>query len=148
MARSIVKRLITVIPTLILASVLVFGLLKLIPGDPAIVVAGDFATPERLAEIRDQLHLNDSLPAQFGHWAGGAAHGDLGTSLYSKTTVMSSVKARLPATLQIVVGALLLSCLIGIPLGFAAGWRWWQGRARWHGPCRRSVSAYRTSGSG
>jgi peptide/nickel transport system permease protein len=123
MAWSIVKRLITVIPTLILASVLVFGLLKLIPGDPAIVVAGDFSTPERLAEIRQQLHLNDPLPVQFGHWAGGAVHGDLGTSLYSKTTVMSSVKARLPATAQIVVGALLLSCLIGIPLGFAAGWR-------------------------
>lgn len=120
---SILKRLLTVIPTLILASLLTFGLLKLIPGDPATVVAGDNATPERLAEIREQLHLDDSLPAQYGRWAGDAVQGDLGTSLFTPTTVSSMIKARLPATVQIVIGALLLSIFVGIPLGFIAGWR-------------------------
>ncbi len=123
MLRSILKRLLTVIPTLILASMLTFGLLKLIPGDPATVIAGDNATPERLAEIRGQLHLDDSLPEQYGRWASGAIHGDLGTSLFTPTTVSSMIKARLPATVQIVLAALLLSIFVGIPLGFIAGWR-------------------------
>jgi peptide/nickel transport system permease protein len=121
--RSIVKRLLTVIPTLLLASIVTFGLLKLIPGDPATVIAGDNATPARLAEIRGQLHLDDSLPAQYGRWVSHAVRGDLGTSLYSTTKVVTTIKARLPATLQITLGALLLSILIGIPLGFLAGWR-------------------------
>jgi peptide/nickel transport system permease protein len=141
MAWSIAKRLLTLIPTLIFASILTFGLLKLIPGDPAIVVAGENATPERLAEVRQQLRLNDSLPSQYAHWAGRALHGDLGTSLYSSQTVMSTIKARLPATVQIVVGALLISCVIGIPLGFAAGW--WAGS-----PVDRIARAVSTIGIG
>ncbi len=123
MLRSILKRLLAVIPTLILASMLTFGLLKLIPGDPAIVIAGENATPERLAEIREQLHLDDSLPQQYWTWASGALHGDLGTSLFNTIPVTDTIKDRLPATLQITIGALLLSILIGIPLGFIAGWR-------------------------
>jgi peptide/nickel transport system permease protein len=123
MARSILKRLLTVIPTLILASMLTFGLLKLIPGDPAIVIAGENATPERLAEIRQQLHLDESVPQQYWTWVSDAARGDLGTSLFTTTSVADTIQARLPATLQIALGALLLSILIGIPLGFIAGWR-------------------------
>jgi peptide/nickel transport system permease protein len=121
--RSILKRLLTVIPTLILASIVTFGLLKLIPGDPATVIAGDNATAARLTEIRQQLHLDESLPAQYGRWASHAVRGDLGTSLFTTTKVASTIQARLPATLQITIGALLLSILIGIPLGFIAGWR-------------------------
>jgi peptide/nickel transport system permease protein len=121
--RSILKRLLAVIPTLILASILTFALLKLIPGDPAIVVAGENATPARLTEIRQQMNLDDSLPEQYWRWASGALHGDLGTSLFTPTGVTDTIKARLPATLQIAIGALLLSVLIGIPLGFVAGWR-------------------------
>src|SRR4051794_40750659 len=102
---------------------LTFGLLKLIPGDPAIVVAGENATPARLTEIRQQLHLDDSLPQQYWRWASHAVRGDLGTSLFNTTGVTDTIRSRLPATLQITIGALLLSVLIGIPLGFIAGWR-------------------------
>jgi peptide/nickel transport system permease protein len=121
--RFALRRLLGLVPTLILATVIVFALLKLIPGDPAVVIAGDYSTPEQLTEIRERLNLNDPLPTQYIHWVGNAVQGDLGTSLQNDQPVTDAVKSRLPATLHIVSGALLLSILVGVPLGFAAGWR-------------------------
>jgi peptide/nickel transport system permease protein len=121
--RYIVQRLLALVPTIVLATLVVFLMMKLIPGDPATVIAGEYATEETLAEIREELRLNDPLPAQYARWAGDAVRGDLGDSLSSQQTVRDAIAARLPATLHVVAAALLLSLLIGVPLGFIAGWR-------------------------
>ena len=121
--RYIAQRLLALVPTIVLATLVVFLMMKLIPGDPATVIAGEYATEETLAEIREELRLNDPLPAQYARWAGDAVRGDLGDSLSSQQTVRDAIAARLPATLHVVAAALLLSLLIGVPLGFIAGWR-------------------------
>lgn len=121
--RFVLQRLVSLIPTVVLATLVVFFLLKLIPGDPATVIAGEYATEETLAEIRAELRLDDPVLVQYGRWAVDALRGDLGDSLSSQQTVTDAITSRLPATLHVVVAALLLSLLIGVPLGFAAGWK-------------------------
>ena len=121
--RYVAQRLLALIPTVILATLVVFLMLKLIPGDPATVIAGEYATEETLAEIREDLRLNDPLPEQYAKWAADAVRGDLGDSLTSRQAVSDAITSRLPATLHIVVAALLLSLIIGVPLGFIAGWK-------------------------
>jgi peptide/nickel transport system permease protein len=121
--RYIAQRLLALLPTIVLATLVVFLMMKLIPGDPATVIAGEYATEETLAEIREELRLNDPLPTQYARWAGDAIRGDLGDSLSSQQTVRDAIAARLPATLHVVVTALLLSLLVGVPLGFVAGWK-------------------------
>lgn len=121
--RYVLTRVLALVPTLLLASLLVFLMLKLVPGDPATAIAGEYATPETLAEIREELRLNDSLPEQYGRWVADAVRGDLGDSLTSQQTVREAIAQRLPATLHVVIAALILSILIGVPLGFLAGWK-------------------------
>ena len=121
--RYVVQRLVALIPTIVLATLVVFLMLKLIPGDPATVIAGEYASEETLAQIRADLRLDDPLPVQYARWAGDAVRGDLGDSLSAQQTVRDAITSRLPATLHVVVSALLLSLLIGVPLGFLAGWK-------------------------
>lgn len=123
MLRFVGRRFAALVPTLILATMIVFGLMKLIPGDPATVIVGEYASQERIEEIREQLNLNDPVPVQYVRWATDAVQGDLGSSLHTDQPVIEAIQARLPATIQIVVAAMLLSALVGIPLGFMAGWR-------------------------
>ncbi|WP_395154769.1 ABC transporter permease [Ilumatobacter sp.] len=123
MGRFILRRLVTLVPTMLLASFVVFALLQLIPGDPAVVIAGEYATPERLDAIREQLGLNESFFAQYIHWLVGVLQGDLGTSLLNQGEIVEQITRRMPATLTIVVGALIFSLVIGLPLGVAAARR-------------------------
>lgn len=121
--RYVLQRLVALLPTIVLATLVVFLMMKLIPGDPATVIAGEYATAETLAEIREELRLDDPLPQQYARWAADAVRGDLGDSLSSQQTVREAISSRLPATLHIVAAALVLSLLIGVPLGFLAGWK-------------------------
>lgn len=119
----VLRRLATLIPTVLLATFVVFGLLQLVPGDPAVVIAGEHATEERLAQIREQLGLNDSFVVQYLNWLQSVVTGDLGTSLLNRADVTEQILRRFPATLTIVAGALVVSVAIGLPLGVAAAVR-------------------------
>lgn len=95
----------------------------LIPGDAAVVVAGEGATTERIAEVRHQLGLDDSFIVQFGRWIGGVVHGDFGRSIVYHTRVIDIIGDRVSVSASLVVVGLFLGILIGIPAGIAAGTR-------------------------
>ncbi len=117
------NRLLQIVPVIVLATFLVFGLLQLVPGDPAVTLAGDSATPQRIVEIRQIYGLDRPFLVQYGTWLGHAARGDLSKSLLSGEPVSESILHRLPNTLLVVAGSLFLSLLIGVPLGVAGATR-------------------------
>ena len=120
MFRLIVRRLMALVPLLIIVSIVIWGLLLLIPGDPAIAIAGETATPEQIEAVREDLGLNDPIPVRYGRWASGVVRGDLGTSLFTSYKVKDAIFDRLPVTLSLVGTAFILSVLIGIPAGVIA----------------------------
>jgi peptide/nickel transport system permease protein len=109
--------------TLVLATFVAFWLIKLVPGDPATAIAGENATPERLAEIRAQLGLDQPLLVQYGHWALSALQGEFGTSLYSGQSVAGLVAQRLPVTLSLVACSLVLAIVVGVGAGILGATR-------------------------
>lgn len=117
------RRLLQTIPVVILATLIVFGLLKLVPGDIAVTLAGDNATDERIAEIRTMYGLDQPFFVQYGGWLLKAVQGDLSKSLLSGEAVITSIARCLPNTMLIVTLALLLAMAIGIPLGILAASR-------------------------
>lgn len=121
--RSLRNRLLSLVPTVILATLVVFGLQQLIPGDPAVAIAGDAGTPERLAEIRANLGLDRPLVLQYLDWLGGAFTGDLGDSFATGEAVWQLVMQRLPTTLTLAAAALTFAVVVGVPLGVAAARR-------------------------
>lgn len=116
----IVRRLLQAVPVIVLATIIVFGLLKLVPGDVAITLAGDNASDERIAEIRHIYGLDQPFLVQYGAWLWKAVHGDLSKSLISGEPVITSIARSFPNTLLIVALALLIALAVGIPLGIAA----------------------------
>lgn len=119
----IVRRLLQAIPVIVLSTFIVFGLLKLVPGDVAVTLAGDNASDARIAEIQHIYGLDRPFLVQYGSWLWKAIHGDLSSSLVSSESVLSSIERCLPHTMLIVVLAMLLALAIGIPLGIAAASR-------------------------
>jgi peptide/nickel transport system permease protein len=117
MLQLIVRRLFIMIPVLFLVSLIVFSLILLVPGDPAVTLAGENATQEQIDATRTRLGLDDPVIEQYGRWVGNALQGDLGTSLFSSQKVTDAIVQRMPATLSLAGGAILLSVLIGIPAG-------------------------------
>jgi peptide/nickel transport system permease protein len=118
MRSHLAGRLLQVLPTILLVSVLVFALQQLMPGDPAVVLAGEErGDPVVLAQIRSELWLDRSLPAQYLHWIGGVLHGDLGFSWRIRQPVSELVLTKLPVTLQLGAMAFLIALLIGVPAG-------------------------------
>jgi peptide/nickel transport system permease protein len=114
----IARRLMALVPVLLLVSFAVFFLLALIPGDPAVTLAGGTnATPEAIAHVRAVLHLNDPIVVQYGHWLGQVLHGNLGNSLISGQSVSGQIAARFPVTLGLVVAAAVVAVAVGLPLG-------------------------------
>jgi peptide/nickel transport system permease protein len=111
------QRVLQVIPTLLLVSILVFCLQQLMPGDPALVLAGEERDPAVLAAIRTELWLDRSLPIQYLHWIGGVLQGDLGFSWRIRQPVIQLVTTKLPVTLQLGVMAFVIAVCIGIPMG-------------------------------
>ena len=124
MGAYIARRLGALVPLLIIISFIVFSLSQLLPGDPAIVLAGgQKATPEGIARAREKLHLDESFVEQYIIWLGNTASGDLGESFFDHRTVAESISSRFPVTLSLAVGALVLTVLIGVPLGILAAVR-------------------------
>lgn len=116
----IIRRILQAIPVVFLASVGVFLLLHLLPGDPAQMLAGTDTSPETLEAIREDLGLNKPLPVQYFIWLEHVARGDLGKSILSKIPVSQLISQRLPATMELAIAGEILTILIGIPLGVIA----------------------------
>ncbi len=111
-------RILQVIPTILLVSVLVFALQQLMPGDPAIVLAGEErGDAQVLAQIRSELWLDRSLPVQYLHWMGGVVRGDLGFSWRIRQPVSELILTKLPVTMQLGGMAFLIALCIGVPMG-------------------------------
>ncbi|MDE2335490.1 MAG: ABC transporter permease [Rhodospirillales bacterium] len=110
-------RLLQVIPTLLLVSMLVFGLQQLMPGDPALLLAGEEANPQVIAQIRAQLWLDRPVPVQYLHWLGRILHGNLGYSWRLREPVLQLIGQKLPVTLQLGGMAFLIAIAIGVPMG-------------------------------
>ena len=123
MMRYVLKRVLAAVPVMGFVALFVFLLLRLTPGDPAAIIAGDNATPEQLDRIRETLGLNDPLHVQFFSWIGRVLQGDLGTSVISGQPVAEMIAGRLDPTLSLALTTITLSVLIAVPLGVIAAWR-------------------------
>jgi peptide/nickel transport system permease protein len=118
------RRFLVLIPLLFVVSIAIFGLVVLVPGDAAVTLAGGpDATPERIAQVRDELGLDDPFLTQYGRWLGDAVTGDFGTSLQSNQSVVTEIKDRLPVTLSVALAALVVALCISIPAGIISGLR-------------------------
>jgi peptide/nickel transport system permease protein len=127
----VLRRLAATVPVLLVVAVFVFLLLRLTPGDPAAIMAGDAATSEQIERIRAGLGLDRPIVVQFGIWLGRVLSGDLGESFYFRIKVAELIKHRLEPTLALATLTILIAVLISIPLGAIAAWRFggWFDRA-------------------
>jgi peptide/nickel transport system permease protein len=123
MFNFLLRRLLSTLPVLGVVAVLVFLMLRLTPGDPAAVLAGDAATTEQIAQIRVTLGLDRSLAEQFLVWAGQLLSGDLGQSYYYKTDVATLIGQRLEPTLSLAALTITIAVAVAVPLGVLAAWR-------------------------
>jgi len=123
MSRTVVKRLLAALPNLVGVVIITFILTRALPGDPAAYFAGAAATEEAIAQVRTQLGLDRSMVDQFISYVAGLARGDMGLSLTTGQPVLQELLARLPASLEMVLMALLLACAIALPLGVLAATR-------------------------
>ena len=115
--RVVLRRIALSIPILLLVSIMVFSLIHLIPGDPVTVMLGQEATPEVKQALRHELGLDQPLVLQYFVWLGRVVRGDLGRSLVDRTSVFDQIRLRLPATIELAIGAFLIALLIAIPAG-------------------------------
>jgi len=119
----IARRVLSTLPVLLIVAVLVFLVLRLAPGDPAAILAGDAASVDQIARIRTELGLDKPIVAQFFIWAGNLAAGDLGESFYYKMKVATLIGQRLEPTLALAVLTILVAVVVAVPLGVIAAWR-------------------------
>ena len=117
MSRYILRRLALMVPVAFLASVILFALLKLTPGDPVLIILGERATAQNYEAVRKELGLDQPYPIQYLRWIGHIAQGDLGKSLQNGSPVRDEILGRLPATFQLGAAALVLSLVVAVPLG-------------------------------
>src|ERR1700761_9644385 len=107
------KRILQLIPTLFFVSILIFSLQHLLPGDPAMVMAGEERDPNVIAQIRQQYRLDRPIPIQYFYWVKGVVSGDFGESLRNKEPVRELIVQKLPVTMQLASMAILIAFLIG-----------------------------------
>lgn len=112
-----IKRLAAVIPTIFFVSIIIFCLQQLLPGDPAVILAGEEQDPNVVAYLRQKMHLDEALPVRYGYWISGVLQGDLGESLRIQQPVLQLIKEKLPVTLELAALAMVIALLIGIPAG-------------------------------
>ncbi|WP_221357171.1 ABC transporter permease [Streptomyces beigongshangae] len=136
MGRYLLRRLIFLLVSLALASVVLFVLLRLLPGDPANALTSVGASPEQIAAARRSIGSDRPLPEQFTHWLGQLASGDLGTSFVSSLPVGPEVSARLNVTVPLTLAAFVLAVVVAVPVGFVAAYR----RRTWYGALLSGVS--------
>jgi peptide/nickel transport system permease protein len=123
MLAFITRRLLATIPVMGMVALVVFAMLRLTPGDPAAIIAGDSATPEQLDQIRHHMGLDKPIHMQFFLWLLQLLRGDLGTSLISGVSVVSMVGDRIGPSLSLAICTIVFSVLVAIPLGVVAAWR-------------------------
>ena len=124
MRRYAVRRALTIVPVLLGVSVLVFSFIHLIPGDPALTMLGERATPEKVTEVRARLGLDRPIWQQYLLYVGNALRGDLGVSIVRGDPVASDLLRRFPATVELAMAAIIAAVALGIPIGVASAvWR-------------------------
>ena len=123
MLQFLARRLALAVPTLILASMIIFALQQLLPGDIATALSGEERDPEVIAFIRDKYHLDRPLPVRYGYWAAGVLGGDLGESIRLQKSVSELVAEKLPVTLELACLAMLVALAIGVPMGILSAVR-------------------------
>jgi peptide/nickel transport system permease protein len=119
----ILRRILATIPVMAIVGLFVFSLLYIAPGDPAAVIAGDQASPEDVARIRENLGLDRPFLVRFAEWCGQIVRGDLGKSIFNALPVTALIKQRIEPTLSLTLVTLTLSILIAVPLGVLAAWK-------------------------
>jgi peptide/nickel transport system permease protein len=131
MVAFLARRLLATIPVLLIVAVLVFLMLRLTPGDPAAILAGDAASSEQIAAIRASLGLDRSILVQFGIWASNLLQGDFGSSYFYKMEVTQLIGQRIEPTLALATLTILIAVVVSVPLGVIAAWRFggWFDRA-------------------
>ncbi|MDT8439818.1 MAG: ABC transporter permease [Wenzhouxiangellaceae bacterium] len=117
------QRLLATIPVMAVVAIVVFSLLYLAPGDPAVVLAGEQATSEEIAYIRESLGLDDPYPVRLVRWIGDVLSGDLGTSVFSNRPVTTLIAQRLEPTVALTLAALVIAVALAVPLGVLAAWQ-------------------------
>jgi len=119
----IVKRMVATIPVMGVVALFVFLMLRLSPGDPASVIAGDYASPSDIERIREQLGLNEPIVVQFGTWLWSLLRGDLGISIFSNLPVSHLIAQRIEPTLMLAMTTLGFAVLVAVPMGVVAAWK-------------------------
>ena len=120
MFEFLLRRIASIIPTLVVVSMLIFGLQQLLPGDPAKILAGEEQDPTVVAYLRAKMHLDEPLPVRYGYWIGGVLQGDLGESVRTQQPVLTLVLQKLPVTVELALLAMTIALLIGIPAGIVS----------------------------
>ena len=120
MLTFLLRRLATIVPTLFFVSILIFGLQQLLPGDPAMILAGEERDPNVIAHLHRTLHLDEPLPIRYLYWAGGVLRGDLGESVRIQKPVLDLVVEKLPVTLELALLAICIALGIGLTAGIVS----------------------------
>ena len=123
LARYIARRLLLTIPVLLAMSIIVFLMIRLVPGDPALVILGRSATPESIRVLREQMRLNDPIWVQYAQWLGNLLRGDLGVDYSTGQRITTQLMQRLPVTLEMALLAMVMSIIMAVPLGILAAVR-------------------------
>ena len=123
MVRFLFSRLLSAVPTALIVTVMVFVLMRAIPGDPAALMLGDLAEPEQVEAMRAKMGLNRPLAVQYLVWLGDVVQGDFGRSIVNKDPVLPLILARFSVSATIVLTAVLLAAAIAVPAGMIAAWR-------------------------
>ncbi len=129
MTNYLVRRIAAIIPTLFFVSILIFGLQQLLPGDPAIAMAGEERDPAAIAYLRAKFHLDDPIPVRYGYWVKGVLQGDLGDSVRIQRPVTQLILEKLPVTVELAFLAMLIALTIGMTAGVIAAVKkdsWWE----------------------
>src|SRR5947208_3435738 len=120
MLNYLINRLATIIPTLFFVSILIFGLQQLLPGDPAMILAGEERDPTVIAYLHEKLHLDEPLPIRYFYWAGGVLTGDLGESVRIQKPVADLIVEKLPVTGELALIAIAIALVIGVSAGIVS----------------------------
>ncbi|HSH89579.1 MAG TPA: ABC transporter permease [Ramlibacter sp.] len=120
MTRYFFRRLAAILPTVFFVTIIIFGLQQLLPGDAAMMMAGEDQDPKVIEYLRQKMHLDEPFPVRYGYWIWGVLHGDLGESLRIQEPVLGLILQKLPVTLELAAMAMLIALVIGIPAGIVS----------------------------
>lgn len=119
----VIRRLLLTVPVLVGVSLLVFSMIRLVPGDPAVAIAGVQATPQFIEQVRTQYRLDEPIPVQYVYFVGDVLRGDLGRSIFSRRPVSLELNERFPRTIELTIAAMAIATLIGIAAGIVSATR-------------------------